>query len=224
MQEYINNINFNYNTVKLDIGLSNNAPHSKIWLDNDKNSLVIGFEPNLESINNIISKHHISHEYINTRFFMIPIALFNVDNPTNMEFNVMHNDCGCSSLYKPLDPVLGQIKHTIQVPVYSLKHFFDLFPWDKIERIDYIKIDAQGADFDIIKSAGSYLKDRVVYITAEPESNQYEGCFHNNVDNMTNYLISQNFIRINHPNTNDPTFVNKKFLEIAKNIYINQFG
>lgn len=37
-------------------------------------------------------------------------------------------------------------------------------------------------------------------------------------------MTSQNFIRINHPNTNDPTFVNKKFLEnnIYKNIYIEQ--
>ena len=47
----------------------------------------------------------------------------------------------------------------IEVPVYSLKHFFDLFPWDRFEFIDYIKIDAQGADFDIIKGAGDYLNE-----------------------------------------------------------------
>jgi hypothetical protein len=97
-----------------------------------------------------------------------------------------------------------------------------LIPWEKFEYIEYIKIDAQGADLDIIKSAGEYLRDRVVYITAEPESSDYENCSHNTSENMEEYLLTQNFIKINHSNTKDPTFINRKFIELKDNIYIYQ--
>jgi hypothetical protein len=134
----------------------------------------------------------------------------------------MTNDVGTSSLYKPVNPILGPVKSKIKVPVYSLKHFFDLFPWDRFEYIDYIKIDAQGADLDIIKSAGDYLKEKVVFITAEPESICYNGCQHNTTENMIEYLKTQNFVKVNHPNTNDPTFLNNKFKHLYYSIYINQ--
>jgi hypothetical protein len=67
-----------------------------------------------------------------------------------------------------------------------------------------------------------YLKDRDVYITAEPECGQYDNSDHNNVYNIKNYLESQNFIYVNHYNTQDPTFINKKFLHLKDSIYISQ--
>ena len=100
--------------------------------------------------------------------------------------------------------------------------FFDNFPWERFEYIDYIKIDAQGSDLNILKSAGKYLQERVVYVTAEPDGKFYDGAEECNINNITNYMLSQNFIKINHKSTIDPTFVNKKFIELAKNIYINQ--
>lgn len=36
---------------------------------------------------------------------------------------------------------------------------------------------------------------------------------------MEQYLITQDFVRIQHPNTKDPTFVNKKFSHLAPYIY-----
>jgi len=235
MDEYfkILKINENITNVKLDIGLSYSAPISQSWLENEDNLLVIGFEPNPNSVFNILSKNiikrvpnhgkPIQNEYINNRFFIFPIALSsNIDNPCQMIFYETQNDIGCSSLYKPIDNNLGTFKTQHLVPVYSLKHFFDLFPFDRFEYIDYIKIDAQGSDFDIIKGAGNYLKERVVYITAEPENRQYDGCLHNTCENMEKYLITQDFIRINHPNTSDPTFINKNFLYLKDKIYINQ--
>ena len=136
----------------------------------------------------------------------------------------MKNDCGTSSLFEPQEHCLGPIEKKIKVPVFSLKHFFDLFPWDKFEYIDYIKVDAQGSDLDIIKSAQNYLSDKVVYVSLEAEENQYKNCQHNNYYNMCKYMETQNFIPINHPNTVDPTFINKKFLDLKDNIYINQYG
>ena len=99
---------------------------------------------------------------------------------------------------------------------------FDIFDWNRFPYIEYIKIDAQGSDFDILLSAGDYLKERVVFITAEPECNQYYNTQHNNTDNIKSYLESQGFIYINHENTKDPTFLNNNFLYLKDKIFISQ--
>ncbi len=219
--------------IKLDIGLSYNAPHSQNWLEHEPNLGVIGFEPNPDCIEQILSEKEIvkkqsnhgqpiSKKYINTRFILMPVALDHVNDPTEMTFYKMTNDVGTSSLYEPVDPSLGSIKQIIKVPVYSLEYFFDTFPWDRFPYIDYIKIDCQGADLNVIKSAGYYIK-RVVYITAEPESNSYKNCQNNTASNMEKYLILNNFTKINHPNTIDPTFINNDFLHLKDKIYIKQF-
>jgi hypothetical protein len=121
--------------VKLDIGLSYSAPQSNDWLCREPNLFVFGFEPNPDAVNCItnknIQKRHESHgepikdEFIGTRFRLLPVALSNVEKPTNMNFYAMSNDIGTSSLYEPIDISLGPIKSQIKVPVYSLKHFFE---------------------------------------------------------------------------------------------------
>lgn len=223
-----------YHKIKIDIGLSYSAPHSKLWLDKDPNLLVIGFEPNPDSVDSITGKNiipwHPGHgvpldlHYINDRFFLVPVALSNVESETTMDFYKTQQDVGTSSLYRPTDANIGPIKDVIKVPVLSLKMFFDNFPWNKYEYIEYIKIDAQGSDYNILLGAGEYLKDRVVYITAEPESASYEGCNMNTSNNITQYLNTQGFIQIDHPDTVDPTFVNSKFLHLKDLISIKQIG
>lgn len=212
--------------IKIDIGLGMNNIHSKDWLKYEKNLFIFMFEPNIDSKNSSLYNTNLIIDNIknnNNAFTILPIALSNVENEEIMEFYSMLNDGGTSSLYKPVNlNRLGPIKNKNFVSVFSLKHFFDLFPWDRFEYIEYIKIDAQGSDFDIIQSAGDYLRDRVVFITAEPESTDYEKCKHNTYENMESYLITKNFIRINHPNTEDPTFINKKFMHLYDKIYIYQ--
>jgi hypothetical protein len=51
---------------------------------------------------------------------------------------------------------------------------------------------------------------------------QNENCSNNTSENMEEYLLTQNFIKINHPNTEDPTFINRKFIELKDKIYIYQ--
>lgn len=227
------NIPDNCNHIKIDIGLSYNAPQSQSWLKKEDNLMVFGFEPNPDSVNCIqngnIQKRHPGHgeplqqKYINEqRFKLLPYALSNVEKQESMNFYVNSIDCGTSSLFDHDQKYLGKIEKVINVPVISLKMFFDEFPWNKFEYIDYIKIDAQGSDLNILKSAGDYLKERVVFVTAEPDGNQYNGASECNVDNITKYMLSQDFSRIKHQNTVDPTFVNNKFTDIAKNIYISQ--
>ncbi len=229
------NIPGNCTHVKLDIGLSYNAPQSQSWLSKEPNLMVFGFEPNPESVKciqdgNIQKRHHLHGQPLeqkflnNKQFQLIPFALSNVEKKEEMYFYINSNDCGTSSLFNHDEKHLGPIKNKISVPVVSLKMFLDEFPWDRFEYIDYIKVDAQGSDLNILKSAGNYLSEKVVFVTAEPDGHQYIGADECNTPNITNYMISQNFVRVNHPNTCDPTFLNKKFLEnsIYKNIYIEQ--
>lgn len=234
MNSYILNkpIPENIKRIKLDVGLSYGAPFSNMWLDKEKDLFIFGFEPNPDCLailnaGNIQNQQpfhpeSIKDEYLEKYINIIPVALANVAEPTTMPFYSMEKDCGCSSLLEPIDPMIGPVKKVVDVPVYSLKHFFDAFDWTRFEYIEYIKIDAQGSDFDIIQSAGDYLKERVVYITAEPEMWQYRSCTHNSVENMRNYLETQNFIQIQHPNCQDPTFINQKFMHLKDEIYLIQ--
>jgi hypothetical protein len=219
--------------VKIDIGLSYNAPVSQVWLSREPDLVVFGFEPNPDNVRSILSgnnkKRHgshgdpINHEYIGTRFFLIPVALNNVTQHTKLPFYCTSIDSGTSSLHKPVDPRLGSFT-TVEVDVFPLSHFFDLFPWDRFPYIECIKIDAQGSDLDIIRSAGHYLKERVVYVIAEPETDQYENCSHNNMRAMLDYLEPLGFFLINHPNTNDPTFLNSRFNHLKNEIFICQIS
>jgi len=232
-------MDFNYSIpekcshIKIDIGLSYNAPQSQDWLSKEPNLMVFGFEPNPDVIDSIskgnIQKRDPAHgeplqkKYIDEkRFSLVSVALSDVNKVEQMDFYINNNDCGTSSLFKHDEKRLGSIKNLVKVNVCSLKMFFDNFPWERFEYIDYIKIDAQGSDLNILKGAGKFLQERVVFVTAEADGYQYYGAEECNINNITNYMSSQNFIKINHPNTQDPTFVNSKFLEISKNIYINQ--
>ena len=221
--------------VKIDVGLSYGANQSSCWLDTEPDVMVFGFEPHPDSFANIhrgdIQLRHPAHaaagkpldkKHINSgRMHIFNVALGNVEKVETMNLYMNSKDCGTSSLFTHDEKYLGPIEQILPVSVYSLKMFFDTFPWNKHEYIDYIKIDAQGSDLNILKGAGDYLKERVVYVTAEPDGNQYIGADECNTHNIVNYMQSQGFIQVKHPNTIDPTFINSKFMHL-KNIFISQ--
>jgi FkbM family methyltransferase len=225
-------------SIKLDIGVCYTASHSQNWMDMDSGALVFGFEPNPLSYKSITSRpedrpkdfpgymfgvtgkyHQIEYDLVGKRCFFVQAALSDVPEPETMDFYITSIMPDCSSLKKPKSDFTG-IDAIVKVPVYSLNDFFELLPAEHI--VDYIKIDVQGADLAVLKSAGSNLTDRVVFVTAEPETKQYEDCQDNTADNITAYMESNGFFRVRHPNTTDPTFLNKKFLD-KQNVYISQF-
>ena len=230
----------NTKRLKIDRGLSFDAPHSQNWIDHDiqngNDTVVFGFEPNPNWINWILSPikntnfkdYHtytkqIEYCHLNSKFFLAPVALGDVDRPTVMNLYIPTYSEGCCSLLKPNpNTTLGDVQSTVKVPVYSLSDFFDLIPFDTIEYIDYLKVDVQGYDINVLKSAGKYLSEKVVYVTAEPETVQYLDSQENSVPNMVNYMTSIGFIYIDHPNTEDPTFINSRFLDKKDDIYIWQ--
>ena len=222
--------------IKLDIGLGFKAPHSQKWLEQDESVLVIGFEPNPENVKWLKSpmeeKYNrtledscpieIDHSYVGKRLFIIPVALSDVTSPTNMQLYIPAASCVCGSLLK--DRTLGGTVCTYDVQVFSLSDFFEFLPLNThtINYIDYIKIDVQGLDIKVLKSAKNYLSDYVVYVTAEPEHKQYHDSEDNTTASMIEYMSSIGFIYCNHPNTVDSTFLNTKFQD-KKNTYIWQY-
>jgi FkbM family methyltransferase len=225
-------------SIKIDVGLSYDAPHTQNWIDADPGTLVFCFEANPRWIKYLTTHpkdrdynfkdyqavraypyKELEFENIGRRCFIFPVALHNVPEPTTMDFYITNVSEGCCSLLKPASN-FSSVDEVVKVPVFSLTDFFKLLPDDRI--IDYIKIDVQGADIDVIKGAGDYITDHVVYITAEPETIQYENSSENNPENMTIYMNTKGFIRVGHCNTHDPTFLNKKFID-RQGVYIFQY-
>ena len=226
-------------SIKIDVGIAYDAPHTQNWIDADPGTIVFCFEANPHWIKYLNTppkdRDYTFKEYvparpgtpykelefdnIGHRCFIFPVALHNVPEPTTMDFYIPDISEGCCSLLKPTSE-FSSVNEVVKVPVFSLADFFKLLPDDRI--IDYIKIDVQGADIDVIKGAGDYITDHVIYITAEPETIQYENSTENTHENMIRYLATHGFVHVRHHNTHDPTFLNRKFMD-RQGVYIFQY-
>jgi FkbM family methyltransferase len=117
--------------------------------------MVYAFEPNLS----------VALQRVGTlpNFVMIPFAVAEQDGAADFYVNAYE---ASSSLLR-LDPVgvknwIGgeDLKETkkVTVPTIRLDTFMNAV---KIKQVDYLKIDAQGADFAVVKSAGDRIRDIV---------------------------------------------------------------
>jgi hypothetical protein len=226
-----------YKYIMIDIGLSFNAPQSQIWLEICDSSLILAFEPAKTNWHQISTKcpaipnwfgleviphnHPIRQQsnlpvYWKKRFFPFHIALGNT-NQKSAIFYETFQDSGCSSIYEPIE-----FSHTTyETPIVKLENFLNFFPFEDYPFIDYIKIDAQGADLDILKGMGNYLSERVICVTAEPEDNQYRGTC-NSQNHIQNFMKSQGFKRIKNRRLEDPSWVNEKFINLFYQKKINK--
>lgn len=212
--------------VRFDIGLSYNAPQSQRWLSENENLTVFGFEPNPLSCVAILDPNNKKREsvhgdplnvkYIDDKFFLFPVALS--EKKGRSIFYITEKDEGCSSLYRPKG-VIGPVKVKVSVAVYTLSDLFKLIPENIL--IEYIKIDAQGSDLNILKGAGEYLRNRVIYVTAEADGSYYHDsdCTEQNI---TEYMKTQGFLRVYNQKTKDPTFLNSRFKKMGDLIRVTQ--
>lgn len=121
------------------------------WLE-DPNNIVYAFEPNPNYIKTLNKKFK---NYPN--FFLTETAVDIVE-----EEKIFNISKGCSSLYEFSDNLKEiwpnrhswEIQDKIKISTIRL----DTFVIEKnIETIDYLWIDAQGNDFNVLKSLGSYI-------------------------------------------------------------------
>jgi hypothetical protein len=232
--------------IKIDIGLSSNAPHTQTWLENQSDLIVFGFEPVQDNYLRIISGEgykpknfpkdqkfiKLDKKLIGKRAFVFPFALGNVVSSLTREMYVTANDKGCSSFYKPKWP---RVVKKIKTRVLSLDYFVNMISFDeKLNFIEHIKSDCQGSDFDILKGGIEALKKTAVY-TIEAENRQYFET-DNDLKKITLFFKKKNFLRYNLFNkfkyfsylnsftVTDPTFFNVKFIKKFKKINIYQHG
>ena len=230
----------NIQSIKIDIGLSYTAPNSALWIKRKPRTFVFGFEPNHEAVDylfygNLNRKKHIlplvaslrklggmdSQKFLGTNFILFDIAIDDCD-PCMKDFYLTEG-VGTSSFYHPTDIVTAKhpeafnISEHRPVPTIRLADFMSLLPWDRFPYIEQIKIDTQGNDVRVLKSAGDYLK-KVVFVTAEVFSDkQYE---YSHTEKELDDLMTLNdfeFIKDTDHNGNK-TYANRLFKHLWKTL------
>ena len=168
----------------------------------DKNCIVYAFEPTWELLINYLWP--MAHE--NENIMVIPFAV-DIDNGFK-KFNIAGNgDWGCSSLHEFSDNIHESwpgrsdfvTTHSYNVPTITLYDFCNLY---KIDKIDFIEIDTQGNDFNVLKSMGdkiSIIEEGVV--EASNSVDLYKNV-NNRIEDVRNFLKENNF-EIIEENSND---------------------
>ena len=153
----------------------------------DSSLLVYAFEPNLHAASRIMGRLR--------NYVVLPIAVAERDGSAELQLNAYEQ----SSSLLPADKegtkhwitdqefkVLG----TVTVPTMRLDTFMNQAG---IHSVDYLKIDAQGLDLEVVKSAGDRLRDvaKVQLEATTVSYRQYEGAPDKSV--IIEYMDSMGF-------------------------------
>ena len=227
--------------ICVDVGLSENANNSGVWLHNDPDRCVIGIEPLKYNWDGLYGKHDWhpdraddpTHGWpgirldkksivvngksvvgISNKFFGLECAIDNILSPEIKTFYHMEEE-GSSSLLKPSKEHGSTIKQIDKVQCVSLNSIFDYIDWEKFQFIERLKIDCEGHDFEVLKSADKYF-DKIIFISFEM-SQHNEGHWekHYNFEDAFHYMRSKGFDCIAY-DAGDIYFVNSRFLGYAK--------
>jgi len=126
-----------------------------------------------------------------------------------------------SSLLKPTDSLGHTLQEISDVTVIPLSFILEKIDWDRFDYIELVKIDTQGKDLDIIKSAGKFL-DKIVYLNCE--INTFDHYENNNkpnefndflINNGFNFVLDNSFV---NGEVVDRTYINNKFLHLKDKI------
>lgn len=215
--------------IKIDVGLSDGAPQSAKWLEQEPDLLVFGFEPNHRNVAAIKCRDSdwsvtLNPKKIGHSFYLIECALSNVSKMELTPFFCTSNDPGCSSLLEPNEFPVDEV---IKVQTWSINHFLDYFPFHQIPYIDFVKTDCQGVDIDVIKGSSKYL-DKIAIFTCEADDTRYKGS-HNSLEALQSLFRKYGFFqyksymsftskiwgpRLKRIHVEDPTFINQRLAQI----------
>lgn len=197
--------------VMIDVGTAPNWPNSVEWLNrHPDDSVVIGIEPNIDSwcvtkamyffaaqlekephlLTDVPQRGYVKQEHIN-RIFFIPAAVGNFQGYSLFNSN---QSVGTSSLLSSnvKDALHLEMRKNL-VPVIPLKEVLERIP-DSIPYVEHLKVDAQGYDHEIVKSAGKAIKRCAVVSVEICAQNEYAHSYIGK--DMINYIVSQGFKEI----------------------------
>ncbi len=219
-------------SVKIDVGLSVNAPQTSEWLSRDSELFVIGFEPvtkNREAIMSGVSiwPTNLDPDLVGKRVMILPCALGEISVPSRIDMYITKVDPGCSSLLEPIDIEVDYIE---SVPLFKLEDFLQYFPFHIIEHIDHIKIDVQGTDLAVLRGLGDYL-EKFMAVTIEIDTRNYHET-ENSIKGVSDLLRVHGFRKIRtgrifdlyrkvrgyqiELQVDDPTFINKNRIALTR--------
>jgi len=145
-----------YDRIHFDVG-ANLGKWPIHFARHEPKTFVVVFEPTPELA------QHIANETTNLKnFLIVKNAVSDYNGPA--KFNVAADDVwGCSSLLEFSDKVKThwpkvrrdlKTTHTINVDVIRLDRFIMEY---NVPKIDYLKIDTQGCDLNVLKGCGEFL-------------------------------------------------------------------
>jgi len=137
----------------------------------DRTLLVYAFEPNLRAASRIMGRL--------PNYVVLPIAVAATDGSAELQLNAYEqsssllpaDDAGVKAWRSELEfKVIG----SVTVPTMRLDTFMN---GAGIESVDFLKVDAQGLDLEVVRSAGDRLRDvaRVQLEATTASYRQYEG-------------------------------------------------
>jgi FkbM family methyltransferase len=197
---YIYNGN-HYSKVVFDVGANNGSSTIPI-AKNEPNTIVFAFEPTPKLIEDIQSQITDIQNYIVTE---VAVSNFN----GTADFNLAEfYDWGCSSLLEFSDKAQThwgydppfKITNKIKVNVITLKEFIEA---NNISNIDYLHIDTQGSDLNVLIGMGDYINivNEGVMEAASSDDILYNG--QNTKEQCVSFLESNGFKILNISKNDD---------------------
>ena len=157
---FLKELNFRDKITLIDIGARSglNKPFSYI---DEKYLNIIGFEPDFDEYKKL------KKTYKNRKYFN-----YAIDRKIKRSKFFLLKDEPASSLYKPNNNIgykfekqhfeKRSIKKIINLNTNKLDNYKD-----EIKKIDFLKIDTQGSEFDILEGANNILKNQIPIILTE---------------------------------------------------------
>lgn len=159
-----------YRRVWLDVG-AHEGETTFPYAAADPSLLVYAFEPNLQAAGRIMGRLR--------NYVMLPIAIAEHDGSAELHLNAYEQ----SSSLLPADGAgvkswiteqEFKVTGTVTVPTMRLDTFMNQAG---VQSVEFLKIDAQGLDLEVVKSAGDRLRDvaKVQLEATTVSYRQYEG-------------------------------------------------
>jgi FkbM family methyltransferase len=171
---------FQPNPVLLDIGMSTGR-YSQEFLDKFPTCIIYGFEAIKESVEKSSDRFR---ELLYKRVF---IYNFLLGSRAEIDTKIYRCDAGkeCSSVFaRERFPGVA-----ITVPTLILDLFFHILP----EKVDYMKIDVEGSELNVLKGSTYFLEHKKVkYI--QFEINDEENFGNNNLETIATFLKKYKYI------------------------------
>jgi FkbM family methyltransferase len=136
----------------IDVG-AHHGEHTIGYAGHNPSLRIYAFEPNLRAATKLMGHA--------PNYIVLPMAVTETDGVAEFHLNAFD----ASSSLLPLDQdaarcwIGGEVlreEHTVTVPTVRLDTFMNLM---EIQKVDFLKVDAQGMDLAVVKSAGSRLGD-----------------------------------------------------------------